>query len=360
MTIESQDDGEGRYLGDRRLSELMTVPVPPTTPEEQERHRIYCYLLLYLLNEHWNPYKYGCEGEYPWAEGTNARRSTYLGHNIAAIAVSPTGRIVDFDFNHNELFNSSAEHAEARLLRRLFALGKQFAERLDREYIEEEFNKMQSGIELDPTAGSETHHKWWYRSENTMSRTHFGRTLARITIYTSLESCAQCSGMMALGAVEKVVYLQADPGQNHIGAILFNLNGGNTAFKSPLPVPASEYGVAEYTALSHAYSKYLKQIQSSRVKSFYKMGDENILPSSSLTTFLCTSAAKKILQSAAYKFSREKEYPVGLPFPLGSRLQYGDWQPSPTALTNREVWGAAELFAQGTLRYGRRGTPHRS
>ena len=70
MTIQSQDDSEGRYLGDRRLSELMTVPVPPTTPEEQERHRIYCYLLLYLLNEHWNPYKYGCEGEYPWAEGT--------------------------------------------------------------------------------------------------------------------------------------------------------------------------------------------------------------------------------------------------------------------------------------------------
>ena len=80
----------------------------------------------------------------------NARRSSYLGHNIAAIAVSPTGRIVDFDFNHNELFNSSAEHAEARLLRRLFALGKQFAQRLDREYVEEEFDKMQSGKELRP------------------------------------------------------------------------------------------------------------------------------------------------------------------------------------------------------------------
>ena len=359
MTIQSQDDSEGRYLGDRKLSELMTVPVPPTTPEEQERHRIYCYLLLYLLNAHWNPYKYGCEGEYPWAEGTNARRSSYLGHNIAAIAVSPAGRIVDFDFNHNELFNSSAEHAEARLLRRLFALGKQFAERLDREYIEEEFNKMQSGRDLDPGIGSMPF-DWWYSSEHTMSRTHFGQTLGKITIYTSLESCAQCSGMMALGAVEKVVYLQADPGQSHIGAILFNLNGGNTAFKSPLPVPAIEYGVAEYSELADAFSKYLEQIQSSSAKPFYRMGDKEILPSSSLTTFLCTSAAKEILQSAAYKFSREKNYPVGLPFPSGSRLQYGDWQPSPTALKNSEVWGKAELFAQGTSRYGRRGTPHRN
>ena len=359
MSIQSQDDGESRYLGDRRLSELMTVPVPPTTPEEQERHRIYCYLLLYLLNEHWNPYKYGCEGEYPWAEGTNARRSSYLGHNIAAIAVSPTGRIVDFDFNHNELFNNSAEHAEARLLRRLFALGKQFAERLDGEYRDEDSNKKQSVSVLHSDNGRYPSH-WWYDPEYTMFRTHYGRTLSRITIYTSLESCAQCSGMMALGAVEKVVYLQADPGQNHIGAILFNLNGGKTAFKSPLPVPASEYGVAEYEALSVAYSKYLVQIQSSSMKPFYTMGDKKIPPSSSLTTFLCTSAAKNILQSAAYKFSREKQYPKGLPFPSGPRLEYRDWQPSPTALKNWEVWREAELFAQGTFRYGRRGTPHRN
>lgn len=355
MSIQSQDDGEGRYLGDRRLSELMTVPVPPTTPEEQERHRIYCYLLLYLLNEHWNPYKYGCEGEYPWAVGTNTRRSSYLGHNIAAIAVSPTGRIVDFDFNHNELFNSSAEHAEARLLRRMFALGKQFAQVLDHEYIDEEFNKWQSR-----GAFYRSPQDRWHDRENTMLRTHFGRTLERITIYTSLESCAQCSGMMALGAVEKVVYLQEDPGQKHIGAILFNLNGENTAFKSPLPVPASEYGVTECVALSGAYSKYLKQIHLSSVKPFYKMGDKKKLPSSSLTSFLCTSAAKEIIQSGAYKFSREKSYPVGLPFPSGPRLQYGDWQPSPTALKNWEVWTGAEGFAQGVLRYGRRGTPHRS
>ena len=48
--------------------------------------------------------------------------SEYRGHNIAALAVGPTGKIIDFEFNHNKL-NSSAEHAEARLVKRVYELG---------------------------------------------------------------------------------------------------------------------------------------------------------------------------------------------------------------------------------------------
>ena len=46
----------------------------------------------------------------------------YVGHNIACVAVDGNGEIIDFDFNHNEFFRSSAEHAESRMVRRLFSL----------------------------------------------------------------------------------------------------------------------------------------------------------------------------------------------------------------------------------------------
>ncbi len=62
-----------------------------------------------------------CRGARYAGDGQGDR---YLGHNIACIAVDENGSILDFDFNHNELFNSSAEHAEARLVRRLFSLNQ--------------------------------------------------------------------------------------------------------------------------------------------------------------------------------------------------------------------------------------------
>jgi hypothetical protein len=74
--------------------------------------------------------QHGDRGDYgPWRErqvelqpaatGSIARIS---GHNIGR-SPSTRGTIVDFDFN-NEVFNSSVEHAESRLVRRLFKLGR--------------------------------------------------------------------------------------------------------------------------------------------------------------------------------------------------------------------------------------------
>jgi tRNA(Arg) A34 adenosine deaminase TadA len=376
MRTKAQREVKGRYLAEawreKSVSQLMSVNVGPPCAEEQERHRIFCYLLFYLLNEHWNPYKYGLLGEYPWVNRTDAVRTSYVGHNIAAIAVSSNGRVIDFDFNHNELFNSSAEHAEARLLRRLFALGHQFAKDEDRLYIDASLhahreNRKAGLADALRTRSLEKHfiHSMAnytrvlsdaYDPENTMARTQFGRALTRITVYTTLESCAQCSGMMALAAVEKVIYLQPDPGQNNIGAILFNLNDvGETAFKAPLPLPASACGVIECSALSEAYLAFLKRVRSARVKPFYKEGNVKRFPSASITTFLCTSAAKEILQSAAVKFSRSVRPTRDDWLPL----KFADWRPSPQSLTNREAWLEAKEFAQQVLRYGRRGTPHR-
>ena len=49
-------------------------------------------------------------------------------------------------------------------------------------------------------------------------------SLQNVTLYTSLESCAQCSGVMSLGGVKQVVYLQNDFTAYMIGNIMFNLS----------------------------------------------------------------------------------------------------------------------------------------
>ena len=87
----------------------------------------------------WNGNKFGESGDYgPWraeqvigsADGGGHLYAggTYEGHNIAALAVDGEGRVeIDFDFNHNNAFDSSAEHAESRLVRRVFSLDQVYA-----------------------------------------------------------------------------------------------------------------------------------------------------------------------------------------------------------------------------------------
>ena len=118
------------------LSEFATLPATEIEPGLRERHRIYSLLTMAVVASQFNGNKHGDRGDYgPWREGQVEleagadrvyRGGTYLGHNIGAIAVDARGTIVDFDFNHNEVFNSSVEHAESRLVRRLFGLAQVF------------------------------------------------------------------------------------------------------------------------------------------------------------------------------------------------------------------------------------------
>lgn len=111
-------------------------------PAVRERHQIYSYLLMKLIHRFWNGNKNGPLGTYPQRSAQLEKGRTdrylgdiyersdkahipwdrYLGHNIACIAVDGLGHIIDFDFNHNAFFRSTAEHAESRLVRRLFSL----------------------------------------------------------------------------------------------------------------------------------------------------------------------------------------------------------------------------------------------
>src|SRR5215216_3468107 len=110
------------------VHQLVQLPAPVLCPGAVERHTIFCLLLMGLVSRYWNGNKRGPNGTYPWrakqlkADGRSYLGGDYLGHNLACIAVNSRGQIIDFDFNHNEIFSSSVEHAESRLVRRVFSL----------------------------------------------------------------------------------------------------------------------------------------------------------------------------------------------------------------------------------------------
>jgi tRNA(Arg) A34 adenosine deaminase TadA len=207
-----------RELWNHPVSELATLHGPPLEEGAKERHRIYSLMLMAILHEYFNGNKNGREGEYPFNETQDLGRhgdGDYLGHNIAGIAVNGKGEVIDFDFNHNKLFNSSAEHAEVRLVRRVFALAQ----------LADAWRPVQPGVPPPREVPLST-----------------STTLEDVTVYTTLESCAQCSGTMALGNVREVVYLQTDPGTYWVGRVLRNL----TNDQAPLPIAGGEIGLGYF------------------------------------------------------------------------------------------------------------------
>jgi len=322
-----------KYL-DLKVRELVSPVVRKISAEEQERHRIYCLLLLSMVAYQFCATKAGDiadrarpERKDPndphapepkknallppshWAS-TRGRflENDYLGHNIAAFAVDRDGFIIDFDFNHNEVFNSSVEHAEARLLNRLFKL-------------------------------TNIHDSWDVgdQQEGDLNKppVKYGNVLEGVTIYTSLESCAQCSGIMTLGNVKDVIYLQEDPGQYKIGNIMYNLTAPSDSkrkHQAPLPISADQLGFPYFEKLNRAYEEYVE------TQKDY-----------GLTSFLCTAPAYRIFLEAEEELSRFS-------------VIHRDWRMPSSAgdskLTNEGVLKECLSFYRYVVRNGRRGTPH--
>lgn len=288
-------DGLAVYW-DRPLSDLAQVEVSPITGEQAERHRIYSLLTMALVRAYWNGNKYGAEGEYPWRAKQKKPNGSYegdrfgdryIGHNIAAIAVDENGEIIDFDFNHNEIYNSSAEHAEARLIRRIFSL-------------------------------NQSYDHWQVLSEGELSDVGYGNVFNGVTIYTSLESCAQCSGVMTLASCLRVVYLQSDPGQYLVGNLLYNLSRPHpkahllSTAKALRPKPVSKYWAPEPLSADHFAFDYKARIEAAYLNFLQKGQDDTnwffwknqgaSKKANSLTSFLCTDDARDIFEAAANEF----------------------------------------------------------
>jgi tRNA(Arg) A34 adenosine deaminase TadA len=306
------------------VSQLCELEEPAVlTPEQKERHRIYCFLLMAIVHQYWNGYKKGRFGEYPWndkpgPDDPTALHGDYLGHNIAALAVDANGYVLDFDFNHNTLFNSSAEHAEARLVRRLYSLAQ----------VSDSWTPAP-----DPAAIGNPAATGGYTS------------LSHVTLYTSLESCSQCSGVMALAQVKEVVYLQTDPGMYFIGRILRNLT--TEGLRAPLPIGAGEIGFRYFELLNDSYSNFTNELPT---RPFWISPDGKPDDKPSVTSFLATGVARTIFAAGGELLKRLVNGTDALANPA--------FAPTPSSLSNERVVREAQQFLDYATRTGRRGTPH--
>lgn len=317
-------EGPLKERWNQTVGELTSLPDLNLDENQKERHRIYCLLLMSLVDSYWNPLKRGRQGKYPLndppgPQGGPFKEGDYQGHNIAAIAVDAHGRIIDFEFNHNVLLDSSAEHAESRLVRRVYSLAR----------VSDSWSPLSLfGTPVTPSKYT---------------------NLSDVTIYTSLESCTQCAGTMALAQIREVVYLQTDPGMFWIGRILRNLT--TEALRAPRPIAGAEINLPYFSALDEAFSLFAKSL--SQDKPFFVSPDGKVDAAPSITSFLCTSRAREIYRKASSDF-QGSTHSTGLAYPNSRPSGSGD-----EALTNEEVMiEALDFFRYATTR-GRRGTPHR-
>jgi tRNA(Arg) A34 adenosine deaminase TadA len=340
----------------KNVSHLIDVKLPQelSLAAAQERHRIYALLLMALVVRFWNGNNNGPLGDYPFREdqkdtdpavSQTCRRyrgdlnvskdsgriswDRYLGHNIACIAVDGKGEILDFDFNSNAIFRSSAEHAELRMVRRLFSLT---------DLIDD------------------------WKTERLMPQESKPVALKDVTIYTSLESCAQCSGVMSLARVKQVVYLQNDPGAYRIGNIVYNLAGnepsdpdGDGSALAALPIPASAIGLPYFEHLNRSYEKFRDQQFEAK-----KLGDashayfvscdhsrvEYTASISGITSFLCTDMALDIFRKGASAFE-------------SMNLIDSAYRTQPDSWSNQRCLDGAKRFFQYADVEGFRGSPHK-
>lgn len=362
----------------RQLGDLVDVNIkilkdaPELTHDlVKERHRIYCYLLMKLIHRCWNGNKRGPLGTYPLRKQQIDAQSSgkpqryrgdmaanpgpsrvnwdrYLGHNIACIAVDGNGDIIDFDFNHNDFFRSSAEHAESRMVRRLFSLTDVFD---------------------------------GWQTKRTNDKPHLA-TLSDVTLYTSLESCAQCSGVMSLAGVKQIIYIQNDFTAYKIGNIMYNLANRTAARDArgkpivdwqgkpvsslpgaPIPIAASEVQLEEFKMLNDANLEFAKKMIAAKEANakdptnldgaFFvsENGEADFDPS--ITSFLCTDIAHKIFESGGNKLDALTLSPESRSWKFPNRPD------NEKIMTNQECLDRAKAFYNYADIEGYRGSPHK-
>ncbi|MCP3950649.1 MAG: nucleoside deaminase, partial [Desulfobacterales bacterium] len=118
-----------------------------------------------------------------------------------------------------------------------------------------------------------------------------GYSLKDHTVYTTLEPCAQCSGMMVLTNIKRTVYGQTDSG---FGKAIERLK-----LDSKKWIPAGYKPYPRAVISDRSESKYCQQLE----QAYHKSGG-------SITRFLLTDQAKIIFhEAAANLYNYQQKYP---------------------------------------------------
>ena len=193
---------------DTNCLEIAAQPKVEQSAEEQERHGIFLRLAMALVFDGWGVDRDRNDLINAYAAAAPGKRfGAYAGHSIGALLVNARAEIICFALNRNVELNSTLEHAEARAIR--------------------------TAIQIANARRFQTGGPNW----------SFGNLLRGDRLYSTLEPCAQCAGIMDLANIGTVVFAQSDPSQNNIVNILYNLRHppgrrtSNDAGGAPFPVP---------------------------------------------------------------------------------------------------------------------------
>lgn len=141
-----------------------------------------------------------------WQTDVPSRR----GHNIGSVLVDQHGQPVFWARNANKVKGDATQHGEVRLI------------------------------------------------QNYLNCKGVGDYADRLTVYTSLEPCAMCSGMMTLTQVERVVYGQSDPGYGKAVKALLSVNYPDVYEDVPLDIsPIKRALDAAYRAKKQTITGFL-------------------------------------------------------------------------------------------------------
>jgi tRNA(Arg) A34 adenosine deaminase TadA len=170
-----------------------------------------------------------------WQSGAGAPPR---GHNIGSVLVDPDGEVVFWARNANKVTGNASQHGEVRLIRNYLA-------------------------EHEPSY------------------------LKGYTVYTTLEPCAMCSGMMVLTQVERAVYGQTDPAYGKaLERLALDSHGLPDGFRPyPRPVRSERSDNPIRRALDRNYGDYLlgggrgitRWLRSERAKAIYDKAFERFM-----------------------------------------------------------------------------------
>lgn len=254
------------WLGSTVMAAAPAAPVaaaPAIDPARREIDEIHALLAMAIVYQDW-------------------QIDTVRGHNIGALLVDPSDAPVFWARNARFVTGNGTEHGEVRLIRNYLACP----------------------------------HNVEYLGEQPPGRHAGARPGRGFTLYTTLDPCVMCAGMMLMTQLSRAVYVQSDPDYGHVAARLAAGNGGEGSLPPyPVTLDISQADLPEARMLDESYLRFGRK--------------DAIIP------FLRSEQARKIFAAATQRL-REFQSAHGNQTVVETALRYldtvvdSDYQPDPS------------------------------